>query len=84
MCGDNGFCFHFSLYCGNKTSENSTSDNLGIKVVKKMLSVVQDPHSYYAYFDKFFSNQPLYYTVEELGFKELLVQYGKIGVKSAQ
>lgn len=38
-----------------KTCENSTTDNFGTKGVKRMLSIVQDPHNHVAYFDNSFS-----------------------------
>lgn len=75
--------WYWILYCGKEKSEDHTTDNFGTKVVKKMLSVVQDPHSYCVYFDNFFYNNALIYTLKELGIRatgtkrENLTQYNQ-------
>ncbi|KAJ8911933.1 hypothetical protein NQ315_016274, partial [Exocentrus adspersus] len=67
MCGNDGYCFNFSLYCGKEKTD--TTDPLGTRVVQKMLSVVEDPKNHFVYFDNFFSSHSLLSELKDLGFR---------------
>lgn len=68
LCGDSGYCFHFSLYCGKETSE-TVHVPLGSRVVMNMLSVVDDPRSHVVFFDNFFTSYALLVQLKEKGFR---------------
>lgn len=68
MCGNDGYCFNFSLYCG-KDQADISMDSLGTRVVTKMLAVVEDPKSCYVYFDNFFTSLTLLCRLKDLGFR---------------
>lgn len=42
MCGDSGFCYNFSLYCGKEPTQQEYP--LGTRVVTNMLSVIDNPY----------------------------------------
>lgn len=48
---------------------NPSNEPLGTRVIRKMLSVVEDPDSYFIYFDNFFSSHALLITLKEMGFR---------------
>lgn len=68
MCGEDGYCYNFSLYCGKESGQN-LEESLGTRVVTKMLSVVENPESHVIYFNNFFSSQALYLKLTEMGFR---------------
>jgi hypothetical protein len=57
LCGDSGYCFNFSLYCGKEAVQSNNP--LGTRVVTNMLSVVDDPFGYTVHFDNYFSSYDL-------------------------
>lgn len=67
MCGDSGYCFNFSLYCGKETTQGSGP--LGTRVVTNMLSVVDDPYGYTVHFDNYFTSYGLLTILKEKGFR---------------
>lgn len=68
MCGHDGYCYNFSLYCG-KEEGTSPTDPLGTRVVTKMLSVVEDPTSHFIYFNNFFSSHGLFLKLRQDKFR---------------
>lgn len=69
LCGEDGFCYNFSLYCGKDLSQTVHVEPLGTRVVTNMLSVVENPESYFIYFDNFFSSHALFHMLNEMGFR---------------
>ncbi|XP_035216457.1 piggyBac transposable element-derived protein 3-like [Stegodyphus dumicola] len=67
LCGNDGYCYNFALYCGKETN-TSESDKLplGTKVVLDLLSIVEDPKSHRVYFDNFFTSHALLKKLKEL------------------
>ncbi|KFM60345.1 PiggyBac transposable element-derived protein 2, partial [Stegodyphus mimosarum] len=70
LCGNDGYCYNFALYCGKETN-TSESDKLplGTKVVLNLLSIVEDPKSHRVYFDNFFTSHALLKKLKELKFR---------------
>ena len=70
LCGNDGYCYNFSLYCG-KESNSSETDKLplGTKVVLNLLSIVDDPNSHCIYFDNFFTSHALLKKLKEMQFR---------------
>ncbi|GFY29813.1 hypothetical protein TNCV_1813871 [Trichonephila clavipes] len=51
LCGNNGYCYNFDLYCGKEVVDAASTvvlskETLGTGVVKKMLQPVTDPKSH--------------------------------------
>ncbi|GFV96560.1 piggyBac transposable element-derived protein 2 [Trichonephila clavipes] len=51
LCGNNGYCSNFDLYCGKEVADAASTvvlskEALGTRVVKKMLQPVTDPKSH--------------------------------------
>lgn len=67
MCGEDGYCYCFSLYTGKETQQ--LSDPLGTRVVLKMLSIVENPKSHCVYFDNFFTSHELLHRLREMQFR---------------
>lgn len=67
LCGDSGYCYHFSLYCGKELDQ--VKETLGTRVVHKMLDIIDDPCSYHIYFDNYFSSYDLFISLKEKGFR---------------
>ena len=71
LCGNDGYCYNFLLYCGKcQTDEEEFADlSLGSKVVLKMLSIVEDPKSYRVFFDNYFTSHDLLVLLKEQGYR---------------
>ena len=69
MCGESGYCFNFSLYCGKKSNDYENTRSLGSRVVMKMLSTVDNPSFHVVYFDNFFTSHSLLVQLREKGFR---------------
>lgn len=67
MCGDDGYCFNFSLYAGKES--NQTAEPLGTRVVVDMLSIVENSKNHCVYFDNFFSSHSLLCKLKEMLFR---------------
>jgi hypothetical protein len=67
LCGDSGYCFNFSLYCGKEAVQSNNP--LGTRVVTNMLSVVDDPFGYTIHFDNYFSSYDLLKILKDNGFR---------------
>lgn len=68
LCGSDGDCYNFDLDCGRDNSA-SCSEPLGTRVVKKMLSVVEDPNSHIFFYYNFFTSHSLLAILREMGFR---------------
>lgn len=72
LCGSNGYCFKFDLYCGAETSTNAAKNqdlNLGTRVVVNLLDCVENPRSHCVYFDNLFTSRDLLLHLQEQGFR---------------
>ncbi|KAF2888687.1 hypothetical protein ILUMI_17486 [Ignelater luminosus] len=69
MCGNDGYCYKFSLYCGKETGDNQPIDSLGTSVVNNMLSVVTSPNSRQIFFDNCFTNVKLLVDLRKKGYR---------------
>jgi len=61
VCGNNGYCFSFQLYCGKETSQGCQNLPLGTRVVLSLLDVIppSDRPSNTVYFYNFFTSYNL-------------------------
>ena len=46
MCGNSGYCYKLSLFCGKEQSENCGLGSLGERVVMNMLFIVENPSNH--------------------------------------
>lgn len=72
LCGSNGYCFKFDLYCGAETATNYAKNEdlaLGSRVVVNLLDCVSDPSSHCIYFDNLFTSRDLLLHLQEKGFR---------------
>ncbi|CAL1300851.1 unnamed protein product [Larinioides sclopetarius] len=74
LCGSNGYCYNFDLYCGKEVVDAASTmvlskELLGTRVVKKMLQPVTDPNSHIVYFDNFFNSYNLLVDLRKSGFR---------------
>ncbi|GFX43933.1 piggyBac transposable element-derived protein 2 [Trichonephila clavipes] len=74
LCGNNGYCYNFDLYCGKEVVEAASTvviskEPLRTRVVKKMLQPVTDPKSHIVYFDNFFNSYNLLVDLRKSGFQ---------------
>ncbi|XP_035230393.1 piggyBac transposable element-derived protein 3-like [Stegodyphus dumicola] len=68
LCGSEGNCYNFSLYCGKEfDARNDTS--LGTRFVMKLTQNIVNPSSYTLYFDNFFTSIYLLKSLGEQGFR---------------
>lgn len=68
MCGDSGYCFKFSLFCGKEQTENRALGSLGEKPVMHMLSIVESSSSHIIFY-YFFTSHSLLHNLQEKGFR---------------
>lgn len=70
LCGDNGYCYNFSLYCGKEPTDQSNEPKapLGTRVVTNMLEVIENPKRHKVYFDNFFTSYNLLCDLKQRGF----------------
>lgn len=67
LCGDNGYCYNFALYCGKTVGEES-NEPLGTRVVSNMLNIVKNPQAHFVYFDNFFTSYNLLCQLKKEGY----------------
>jgi DNA excision repair protein ERCC-6 len=68
MCGDNGYCYNFSLYCG-KSLETTSNIPLGSQVVLSLLNCIQNPSKHKLFFDNYFTSHDLLVQLKNKGFR---------------
>ncbi|KAF2884298.1 hypothetical protein ILUMI_21890 [Ignelater luminosus] len=68
-CGNDGYCYKFSLYCGKETGDNQPIDPLGTRVINNMLSVVTKPNSHQIFFDNSVTNVKLLVNLRKKGYR---------------
>lgn len=59
LCGDEGYCYKFDLYCGRENRPALQEMTLGTRVVLDMCSVVDEPNSHCIFFDNLFTSRGL-------------------------
>ncbi|GFX57324.1 chimeric ERCC6-PGBD3 protein [Trichonephila clavipes] len=64
LCGSEGYCYNFSLYCG-KESDARNDTPLVTQVVMKLTENFVNPSSYILYFDNFFTSTDLLKSLRE-------------------
>ena len=69
LCGADGFCHKFDLYCGKETRPELQGKPLGSRVVLDMVSAVEDPKSHCLFFDNFFTSRPLLSELKSKGMR---------------
>ena len=69
VCGSDGFCYKFDLYCGKEERAELRDQPLGTRVVLDMLSVVSDPSGHEVFFDNFFTSRTLLSRLKEQGIR---------------
>lgn len=72
LCGSNGYCFKFDLYCGAQTSTNEPRNGdltLGSRVVVNLLDWIVHPSSHCVYFDNLFTSRDLLLYLQQQGFR---------------
>ncbi|XP_069670940.1 piggyBac transposable element-derived protein 3-like isoform X1 [Periplaneta americana] len=73
LCGSNGYCYKFDLYCGKDAAGSDVSNRhdlaLGTKVVLNMLDCIVHPRAHDIYFDNFFTSRDLLLHLQDLGFR---------------
>jgi len=68
LASTTGFPFHILLYTG-KDSASTESDCLGSRVVKQLISIVEDPACHTVTFDNFFTSVQLLEELKESQFR---------------
>jgi len=71
MCGEEGYCYKFDLYCGDcqKPEMNSSDNSLGSKVVTSMVEAIKHPNEHFVFFDKFFTSREILQALREKGIR---------------
>ena len=69
ICGSDGYCYKFDLYCGKEERPELRDQPLGSRVVLDMLSVVSDPAGHEVFFDNFFTSRTLLAHLKERGIR---------------
>ena len=69
LCGADGFCHKFDLYCGKDTRPELQCKPLGSRVVLDMISAVEDPKSHCLFLDNFFTSRPLLSELRDKGLR---------------
>ncbi|KAF0308538.1 PiggyBac transposable element-derived protein 2 [Amphibalanus amphitrite] len=59
LCGADGFCHKFDLYCGKEVRPELQGKPLGSRVVLDMIGAVENPQSHSLFFDNFFTSRSL-------------------------
>lgn len=68
LCGSDGYCYKFQLYCGKETGPKKDLP-LGTRVVTEMLEAVDTPTDHSIYFDNLFTSRQLMVTLAEEGYR---------------
>ncbi|XP_035222613.1 piggyBac transposable element-derived protein 3-like [Stegodyphus dumicola] len=68
LCGSEGYCYNFSLYC-SKESDARNDTPLGRRFVMKLTQNIVNPSSYTLYFDNFFTSIYLLKSLGKQGFR---------------
>ena len=68
LCGSDGYCYKFQLYCGKETGPKQDLP-LGTRVVTEMLEAVHTPTDHIVYFDNLFTSRQLMVTLAEEGYR---------------
>lgn len=69
LCGADGFCHKFDLYCGKDTRPELQNKPLGSRVVLDMISAVSDPESHCLFLDNFFTSRALLSELRDKGMR---------------
>jgi len=71
LCGEDGYCYNFDLYCGDEKKHNNLidSNHIGTKVVMKMMDAVKYPNQHFVFFDKFFTSRELLLMLRDKGIR---------------
>ena len=59
ICGSDGYCHKFDLYCGKEQRPDLRDQPLGSRVVLDMISVISDPRGHELFFDNLFTSRTL-------------------------
>lgn len=68
LCGSEGYCYNFSLYCGKEFHARKDTP-LGTRVVMKLIENIGNPSGYTLYFDNFFTSIDLLKSLGEEGYR---------------
>ena len=59
ICGSDGYCHKFDLYCGKEQRAELCHQPLGTRVVLDMISVISDPSGHELFFDNLLTSRTL-------------------------
>lgn len=69
ICGDDGYCYKFDLYCGKDQRPEFQCQPLGTRVVLDMISIISEPNNHIVYFDNLFTSRSLMETLKDRGIR---------------
>ena len=69
LCGSNGYCFNFDLYCGKETTNKNSDLGVGSRVVLNMLECTEHPQGHTVYFDNYFTSRDLLLHLRSIGYR---------------